>query len=104
MRSKRPADEQGRDERDCVERIHFSMQPLSPEECRRHEDAQWASHDPEVMSLYEGQFVVPYDRKIVAHGTDAARVLADAARITGRQADELPLIGVVDPLLDIPHH
>ena len=44
----------------------------------------------------------PIERKIVAHGTDAAVVLAEAAQITGRPAEELPLVGVIDPLLDMP--
>jgi hypothetical protein len=55
-----------------------------------------------VLAQYLGEFVVPYQRKIVAHGTDAAVVLAEAARITGHPAEELPLVGVIDPLLDIP--
>ena len=41
-------------------------------------------------------------RKIVAHGVDAAVVLAEAAQITGRPAEELPLVGVFDPLLEMP--
>jgi hypothetical protein len=53
--------------------------------------------------LYLGEFVVPYCREIIAHGTDAAAVLAEAARITGRRVEELPLVGVIDPLLDVPH-
>ena len=79
------------------------MQPVRPEVFRRLEDAGWAKQDPEVLAHYCGEFVVPFERKIVAHGTDAAAVLAEAARITGRQAEELPLVGVIDPLLDIPH-
>jgi hypothetical protein len=79
------------------------MQPVGPEELRRLEDARWAKRDPEVLAHYCGEFVVPYERKIVAHGTDASAVLAEAARITGRQAEELPLVGVIDPLLDLPY-
>jgi hypothetical protein len=78
------------------------MQPVSPEDLRRLEDARWAKHDADVLARYSGEFVVPYERKIVAHGTVASVVLAEAARITGRQAEELPLVGVIDPLLDIP--
>jgi hypothetical protein len=78
------------------------MLPLQPEELRRLEDARWARQDPDVMIQYLGEFVVPYQRKIVAHGKDAAVVLAEAAQITGRPAEELPLVGVVDPLVDMP--
>jgi hypothetical protein len=78
------------------------MLSLQPAEFQRLEDARWARQDPDVMVQYLGEFVVPYQRKIVAHGRDAAVVLAEAAQITGRPPEELPLVGVVDPLLDMP--
>jgi hypothetical protein len=80
----------------------ITVQPVSPEDLMRIEDARWAKQNPDVLTEYCGEFVVPYARKIVAHGTDASAVLAEAARITGRQAEELPLVGVIDPLVDIP--
>jgi hypothetical protein len=55
-----------------------------------------------VLARYRGEFVVPYRREVVAHGADAVVVLAEAARITGRRVEELPLVGVIDPLLDVP--
>lgn len=45
--------------------------------------------------------MVPYRKQIVAFGHDVERVLADAAQATGRQVEELPVIGIADPLLDI---
>jgi hypothetical protein len=78
------------------------MVPLQPKEFQRLGDARWARQDPNVQAQYLGEFVVPFERRIVAHGTDAAAVLAEAARITGRPVEELPLVGVIDPLLDIP--
>jgi hypothetical protein len=78
------------------------MVPLQGKEFQRLEDARWARQDPDVLAKYLGEFVVPYERKIVAHGTDAAVVLAQAAKITGRPAEELALVGVIDPLLDMP--
>jgi hypothetical protein len=33
---------------------------------------------------------------------DADVVLAEAARITGRRGEELPLVGVIDALVDVP--
>lgn len=83
-------------------RARRSTRPLSAEESLRQDDARWAMEAPEVLARYVGEFVVPYQRRVVAHGTDAASVLADAARVTGRRAEELPLVGVIDPLLDIP--
>jgi hypothetical protein len=79
-----------------------STRPLGAEESPRQEDARWALEAPEVLARYRGEFVVPYRREVVAHGTDAVAVLAEAARITGRQVEELPLVGVIDPLLDMP--
>ena len=79
-----------------------STRPLGAEESRRQEDARWALEAPELLSLYCGKFVVTYRREVVAHSTDAAAVLAEAARVTGRRAEELPLVGVIDPLLDPP--
>ena len=55
-----------------------------------------------MLAQYFGEFVVPYQRKIVAHGTDAAVVLTEAAQITGRPVEELPLVGIIDPLMDMP--
>ena len=72
------------------------------EESRRHDDARWALASPEVLALFCGEFVVPYQREVVAHGTDAALVLTEAARITGRPVEELSLVGVIDPILDVP--
>jgi hypothetical protein len=34
---------------------------------------------------------------------DTAVALADAARITERQAEDLPRLSVIDSLMDIPH-
>jgi hypothetical protein len=79
-----------------------STRPLSAEESRRHDDTRWALEAPEVLALYPGEFVVPYRREVVAHGTDAVAVLTEAARITGRGVEELPLVGVIDPLADVP--
>jgi hypothetical protein len=86
----------------ALRRTQVSMLPLQPKEFQRLEDARWARQDPDVLAKYAGEFVVPYERKIVAHGKDAAVVLADASQITGRPVEELPLVGVVDPLLDMP--
>lgn len=83
-------------------RARRSTRPLSAEESLRQDDARWAMEAPEVLARYSGEFVVPYRREVVAHGTDAAAVLAEAARVTGRRAEELPLVGVIDPLLDVP--
>ena len=83
-------------------RARRCTRPLSAEESLRQDDVRWAMEAPEVMARYVGEVVVPYRREVVAHGTDAAAVLAEAVRITGRRAEELPLVGMMDPLLDVP--
>lgn len=76
---------------------------LTAEERQQEEDVHWALHDPDVLANYTGQFVVPVDRRIVAHGEDVEAVLEEAARVTGRDPDRLPICGIDDPLLDLPH-
>jgi hypothetical protein len=68
-----------------------------------YQDARWAQHDAEVQSRYRGEFVVPYQGRIVAHGIDAEAVLAEAARLTGLKPQDLPLVGIVNPLEDISY-
>jgi hypothetical protein len=84
-------------------RSAYTVQPLTPAERQAEEDARWARHDPEVIATYEGEFVVPFQGRIVAHGTNASLVLAEAAGITGRPVECLPLVGIVDPALELPH-
>ncbi len=83
-------------------RARRSTRPLGAEESRRHDDARWALESPEVLALFRGEFVIPYQREVVAHGTDAALVHTDAARTTGRPVEELSLVGVIDLLLNVP--
>jgi hypothetical protein len=56
-----------------------------------------------VLAKYRGEFIVPWGRKVIAHGPRADRVLEEAACLLGRNAKDLPLVGIVNPLLDLPH-
>lgn len=103
MQTKLPEATTDLEQRKQALRAQLATRPLQPNEFQHQEDARWARQDPDVLAHHCGEFVVPYQRKIVAHGTDAAVVLAEAAQITGRSADELPLVGVIDPLLDMPY-
>ncbi len=103
MRPKLPIDAASLENtKQSLQRTRITMVPLEPKEFQQLENARWARQDPDVLVQYLGEFVVPYKRKIVAHGKDAELVLAEAAQITGRPVEELPLVGVVDPLLDMP--
>ena len=86
-----------------TERPRVEVHPLTEEERREAEDARWVLHDPEIQAKYIGEFVVPYHRQIIAHGTDIEAVLAEAARITGLKPEDLPVCGVDDPLRDISY-
>ena len=70
---------------------------------RQQEDLEWACNDPEVQRKYAGQYVVPFERKIIAHGTDLEQVLRAAVAATGKPADELPDCAILDPREEIPH-
>ena len=69
---------------------------------RRHNDLHWATHDPDVLDKYMGEYVVPFERKIVSHGKNLEDVLNEAARRTGKELWELVFCAVQDPLEDIP--
>jgi hypothetical protein len=77
-------------------RPKITMSPLSREEQERFADLDWASQDPEVQTRYPGEIVVPFGRKIVAHGTCLQAVLQEAEKATGCKAEELPVVAVFD--------
>lgn len=91
--------------------VHSSLAPattavvrtFTSEQCRRHDDVRWARHDPDVLVKFRGEFVVPYLRKVAAHGHVVEHVLDEAARVTTRKPDELPICHIDDPLQELPH-
>jgi hypothetical protein len=80
-----------------------TVRPLTAEQRQRLADAAWAEEDPQVIASYPGEFVVPHDRRIVAHGRDIQAVLKEAAAKTGRKLEELLVVGIDAPLQDMPH-
>jgi hypothetical protein len=88
-------------ERRRILRASFQVRPISQERREITQDILWAQHDPSVRAMYEGEFVVPWKGKIIAHGDDAQVVLERAAQTTRRRPEDLPLVGVIDPLVDI---
>ena len=58
---------------------------IPPEELERYRDAAWAMNDPDVQKIYDGQFVIAYQRKIIAHGFDPKLVSEEASRLAKGQ-------------------
>lgn len=80
-----------------------TARPLTAEQRQRLADAAWAEEDSQVLASYPGEFVVPYRRRIVAHGRDVQAVLNEATAKTGRKIEELVVVGIDAPLSDVPH-
>lgn len=80
-----------------------TVRPLTPEQRRRLADAAWAEEDPQVIASYPGEFVVPYEKRVAAHGRDIQAVLQEAAAKTGRKIEDLIVVGIDAPLQDMPH-
>lgn len=70
---------------------------------RVHDDLQWVTQDLDILDQYMGEYVVPFGRRIVAHGTDLEQVLKEAAQRTGKEIWQLTFCAIQDPLRDIPH-
>src|SRR5262245_53202013 len=66
-------------------------EPMPSVDLERYRDADWALHDPEGQQSYRGQWVVAYERRILAHGPDAQAVVEQAARLVPGQAHRLVL-------------
>src|SRR5207244_12852639 len=75
--------------------------PNTAQERRQYEDMCWVLEDPEIRAKYQGEFVVPFKRVIVAHGKDMRAVRAEAALKTGEDPALLPLIPIDASLADL---
>ena len=62
---------------------------LNASELDRYRDAEWAMVDAEVQSRFRGQWVVAYERKVIAHGADPKTVLSEACRVASDQNHRL---------------
>jgi hypothetical protein len=54
---------------------------LSEADLERYRDAEWAMHDPDVQRRLQGEWLVAYEGKVVAHGPDPKAVLDEANRV-----------------------
>jgi Family of unknown function (DUF5678) len=71
--------------------------PMTEDEIQRSLDADWAKSDPEVEKRFAGQWVVPFERRIVAHGEDLEKVLQEAERLSFLPRERLVVCGVPHP-------
>jgi hypothetical protein len=75
----------------------------APVDWERYRDAEWAIHDPGVQQLYEGQWVVAFERQIIAHGPDALTVAEQARRQVPEQRHLLAYCAREDPAHWLKH-
>jgi hypothetical protein len=80
-----------------------SWEQIPGEELERCRDAEWALHDPEVQMSYECEWVVAFERQIIAHGPDARLVAAQAEQIVPGQAHRLVFCVPEDPDIWLRH-
>jgi hypothetical protein len=74
------------------------IQSISPTELERYRDADWALHDPQVQHEYQGQWVVAYQRRIIAHGENPQHVVADANQLVKDPAHRAVFCAPEDPM------
>ena len=75
----------------------LQWQKVPPEELERYRDAEWALHDPQVQQAYEGQWVVAYQRRVLASGPSAASVLECANQLIPGQLYKVVFCAPEDP-------
>jgi hypothetical protein len=70
---------------------------LSTVELERCRDAEWALRDPDVQRRFEGQWVVAYQQRIIAHGDDPKVVSQSAIQLVGDRGHRLVFCAREDP-------
>ena len=70
---------------------------IPPEELERYRDAEWALHDPAVQQGYAGQWVVAYQRRVLASGPTAASALERANGLVPGQSHKVVFCAPEDP-------
>jgi Family of unknown function (DUF5678) len=66
-------------------------------ELERCRDAEWALRDLDVQRQFEGQWVVAYQQRIIAHGDDPKVVEQSAIQLAGDQGHRLVFCARDDP-------
>ena len=82
------------------------LRKMSELEQRMTDDLDWAEHAPEVQQNPEhyGKFVVVYNKRILAVGSESQALVEQAARQVGVPWQHLVVLSVHRPgLWEIPH-
>ncbi len=58
------------------------------------EDLRWAWNNLELMTKYWHEYVAVYQKQVVAHGTDRAKLLDEAVRVTGAPRHRIMVVGM----------
>lgn len=83
--------------------MEVSTEQIGTAELERYRDAEWAMRDPEVQRTYHGQWVVAYERKIIAQGPDSKEVVAQACRLVKNQVHHPIFCAREDPEAWLQH-
>lgn len=81
----------------------LDWQKIPPEELERYRDAEWALHDPEVQQGYAGQWVVAYQRRVLASGPNMPAVLERARQLVPDPAHKAVFCAPDDPDIWLRH-
>ena len=82
--------------------IDGRSEALNASDLDRYRDAEWAMHDAEMQRRFPGQWVVAYERKVIAHGTDPKAVLTEARRVANGHNHRL-VFCAADPIEWLDH-
>lgn len=74
-----------------------NSEPISAADVERYRDAEWALRNPEVQRQYEGQWVVAYQRQVIAHGADPKTVAVEAAHVAAGHSHRPVFCAPEDP-------
>lgn len=77
-----------------TELTEAAVQKKSPEAVYRGQELEWRRTHKELLQTFAGEWVVLEGESIISHGTDAARVVAEARA----QGISLPYLFRVEPL------
>ena len=77
--------------------LDAQAEPIEAADLDSYRDATWALRDPQVQHQFEGKWVVAYQGRIIAHGTDPGNVIHEANRLVGDRKHRVVFCAPEDP-------